>query len=138
MNSLIRARRFLRLAALEVSVALLSFGFGTVVGASTVYTVTSQINRTTISTCVAAHISGTVSPHSRFGKIVLQQFRGRAWYPVDEPTAVNRRSGYDIAVVPPNGDDRYRAVWLHKGHRTRSPSVRVKASHGICWHGRGP
>ena len=138
MNNLTKRHRFRRLATLAVSVALLSFGFGTAVGASTVYKVTSHINRTTISTCVAAHISGTVSPHSRVGKVVLQQFRGRAWYPVREPSAVNRRSGYDIAVVPPNGDDKYRAVWLHKGHRTPSPTVFVKAGHGACWHGRGP
>jgi hypothetical protein len=130
MNSPTKRHGLSRLVVIAfVAVALLAFGLGSLAGA-TIYKVTSHASVKRDRPCPVIHVYGTVSPHSRVGKVVVQAEYANipgAWR--EKPGRegpLNSRSGYDVAFRLDYGDRGariFRPVWLHHGLRTPGPTV---------------
>jgi hypothetical protein len=105
-----------------IGLSLLGVGASICVPAAPAHAATHHVsirmNRPHVEPGEVVHFAGRVSPAARGGAVSLQRHYGNHWHKVKAAT-LNTKSTYDIAVKPPTGTLKYRAVWAS----SPSPSI---------------
>jgi len=96
------------------------FVFGSAPAHAATHAVSIRMNQAHVEVGEVVHFSGSVSPAARGGTVWLQRHFGNHWHKV-KAAPLSAKSTYDIAVKPPLGTLKYRAVWI----TSPSPSITV-------------